>query len=190
MTDQNIIIKPVDPSIWSDFEALFQSRATPRYCWCMVWRANQDERKNTDPASRKGYMKQRIFDKVPVGLLAYIASEPIAWCSVAPRETYYRLGGDDTLTHVWSLVCFFIRKEHRRQGMVEMLINSAKVYARRNGAKYLEAYPVDPDSPSYRFMGYISSFEKAGFTFIKKAGLRRNVMICDLKGTGRRPIKE
>ncbi|OOV46625.1 acetyltransferase [Leptospira kirschneri serovar Grippotyphosa] len=42
------------------------------------------------------------------------------------------------------------------------------------------AYPVEKKSPSYRFMGFISMFEKAGFTFIKKAGARRNVMTYKL----------
>jgi hypothetical protein len=46
------------------------------------------------------------------------------------------------------------------------------------GAKYLEAYPVKPDSPSYRFMGFIQTFEKAAFSFVKKAGTRRHVMKC------------
>lgn len=50
----------------------------------------------------------------------------------------------------------------------------------KNGAKYLEAYPVDPDSPSYRFMGFVKTFEKVDFTFLKRAGTRRNVMICKL----------
>jgi hypothetical protein len=46
-----------------------------------------------------------------------------------------------------------------------------------NGAKYIEAYPVAPDSPSYWFMGFVPTFEKAGFHFVKSAGTRRNVMI-------------
>jgi len=74
----------------------------------------------------------------------------------------------------------FIKKEYRDQGLIDLLIENAKKYARKNGAKYLEAYPVDPDSPSYRFMGFIQTFEKADFNFIKIAGTRRNVMTCKL----------
>ena len=40
----------------------------------------------------------------------------------------------------------------------------------------VEAYPVDPDSPSYRFMGYVGSFEAMGFQAIGRAGTRRHVM--------------
>ena len=116
----------------------------------------------------------------PIGLLTYIGNEAIAWCSIAPRETYQRLGGDETLEDVWSIACFFIKKEHRDQGIIDLLIDKAKKYARKNHAKYLEAYPVETDSPSYQFMGFIRTFEKAGFSFVKKAGTRRHVMTCKL----------
>jgi GNAT superfamily N-acetyltransferase len=112
--------------------------------------------------------------------LAYAEEKAIAWCSIAPRESYQRLGGDETLEKVWSLACFFIKKEYRDQGLIDLLIENAKNYARKKGAKWLEAYPVETSSPSYRFMGFIHSFEKAGFSFVKKAGTRRHVMTCKL----------
>jgi len=146
----------------------------------MAWRSTKEELKQNNPKSRKTYIKRRVMDDIPVGLLAYLDDLPIAWCSIAPRETYQRLGGEETLKDVWSLVCFFIKKEFRRSGMAGFLISNAKKYAKRNGAKYLEAYPVEPDSPSYRFMGFVSTFEKTGFTFIKKAGTRRHIMYCKL----------
>ncbi len=43
--------------------------------------------------------------------------------------------------------------------MTKRLIGAAVDHARERGAAEVEAYPVDPDSPSYRFMGYVSSFE-------------------------------
>ena len=172
--------KHVDKASWGDFEALFKSKGAPSYCWCMAWRMTGDElKKNTSP-NRKKFMIKRVESQVPIGLLAYDNDEPIAWCSVAPRETYQRLGGDESLEKVWSIACFFIKKEYRDQGLVDQLIDDAKKYAKKNRAKYVEAYPVEPDSPSYRFMGFVKTFEKAGFTFVKKAGTRRNVMICEL----------
>ena len=40
----------------------------------------------------------------------------------------------------------------------------------------IEGYPVDPDSPSYRFMGVRSVFLAAGFEEIGRVGKRRNAM--------------
>jgi hypothetical protein len=40
----------------------------------------------------------------------------------------------------------------------------------------IEAYPVDPDSPSYRFMGFVGVFAAAKFEEVGRAGRRRHVM--------------
>jgi hypothetical protein len=40
----------------------------------------------------------------------------------------------------------------------------------------VEAYPVDPGAPSYRFMGYTTTFKAAGFREVVRAGTRRHVM--------------
>jgi hypothetical protein len=40
----------------------------------------------------------------------------------------------------------------------------------------VEAYPVVPDSPSYRFMGFVETFKKAGFIETGRVGKRRHVM--------------
>jgi GNAT superfamily N-acetyltransferase len=173
-------VKPVDNTNWPDLEKLFESKGAPHHCWCMVWRASAEEKKQTDKQQRKGLLKLRVDAQIPVGLLAYFNDEPIAWCSVAPRDTFRDLGGEQTLQRVWSLVCFYIRREYRGEGLTTKLINEAKEYARKNGAEFLEAYPVDSDSPSYRFMGFRSAFEKNGFKFVKKAGKRRRVMISRL----------
>ncbi|MBM3949771.1 MAG: GNAT family N-acetyltransferase, partial [SAR202 cluster bacterium] len=49
-------------------------------------------------------------------------------------------------------------------------------HAKGNGAAPVEAYPVDPGSPSYRFMGFTTAFTAAGFREVGKAGTRRHVM--------------
>lgn len=180
LTAKKPTVKPVSQTNWDDFEALFKTKGGPSYCWCMAWRMTREELKDNTSVNRKKWIKNRVDAKTPVGLLAYLDGEPIAWCSIAPRDTYQRLGGDESLADVWSIACFFIKKENRGQGLTELLIGEAKKYAKKNGAKHLEAYPVEPDSPSYRHMGFVPMFEKADFSFVKKAGSRRHVMTCPL----------
>lgn len=168
----------VDQSRWPDFVRLFESRGGPKNCWCMVWRGTSKER--TDAASRRAGMERRIASEIPVGLLGYVDGEPIAWCSVAPRSTYRRLGGPEhpgeEPDSVWSVVCFFVTRRFRNRGMMTRLLGAAIEHARDRGATVLEAYPVDPDSPSYRFMGFAQSFQDAGFEEVGRAGTRRHVM--------------
>ncbi len=172
----NLNYLPVDQSNWADLEKLFESKGGPHHCWCMVWRKMNEGTNRANKDDKKEALKNYVATQKPVGLLCYADSEPIAWCSIAPRESYRELSGDSSLTNVWSLVCFFIKREYRQQGMTDALIQQAILYAKANGAKYVEAYPVDPESPSYRFMGFKPMFDKLDFDFTHKAGQRRYVM--------------
>ena len=71
-------------------------------------------------------------------------------------------------------------RQYRGQGMTARLISAAVEHARARGATVVEAYPVDSDSPSYRFMGFVASFKKAGFVEAGRAGTRRHVMRLQL----------
>lgn len=172
--------REVTRDTWKDFERLFESPGAPKYCWCMAWRADRDEVKQTDGASKKRQMKKRVMAGVPVGLVAYLEEEPIAWCSVAPRTTYRELGGvtreGEKPERIWSVVCFFVKRAYRGSGTLRRLLKEAERQAKRHGASALEAYPVDPASPSYRFMGFKPVFDEAGFDEVGRAGSRRYVM--------------
>lgn len=172
-----ISVKEVTPATWSDFEALFESKGAPGYCWCMAWRAKGDEVKRTDRASRKQAMKDRIESNTPVGLLAYLDGEPAAWCSVAPSTTYRKLRDDaEPSEDVWSIVCFYVRRQHRGSGIAKKLLQEALRHSKERGAKFVEAYPVDETSPSYRYMGFVSMYTEAGFEEVARAGTRRHVV--------------
>jgi len=177
----NIEFSPVCRENWNDFESFFEHKGGPHYCWCMLWRPDGKANTGTKKAAKKAAIKSRIDAGEPVGLLAYVDGEAVAWCSVAPRETYRPLGGCKELKNVWSLVCFFVRRDFREKGLSQKLLEAATEYARKEGARYLEAYPVKADSPSYQFMGTTKSFERSDFRFITMAGTRRHVMLLELQ---------
>ena len=172
-----LVVKPVTAATWKDFEALFESKGAPSYCWCMAWREIENRTTATN-ADRKAAMRDRVKRKVPIGLVGYVDGEPVAWCSIAPRETYVKLSKqqDDDETGVWSVVCFFVKRTHRKRGLSAQLLELAIAHAKKHGAKVVEGYPVDPDSPSYRFGGFVPLFEVHGFEETGRAGSRRHVM--------------
>lgn len=171
--------KPVTEATREDFLAVF-GKGGPNYCWCMPYRVTPEEKKSAPRGSdRKALMLGRIAGKVPVGLVGYLEGEPVAWVSVAPRETFNTsLGGPETKDGetVWALTCLFIRRTHRGQGLGHQLISAAIAEARKRKADVLEAYPVDPDSPSYRHMGFVPAFAAAGFKPGGMIGSRRHLM--------------
>lgn len=173
-----LTFKPVTKASKKDFIALFAGPGGPKYCWCMVWRATREERQHTSNGAKQHQILSRIDDGIPVGLLGYADGEPVAWVSIAPKETYLRLGGPEPQEgeKIWSLACMYVRRKLRRGGLAHALIAAAVEHAGKQGATTIEAYPVDSDSPSYRFMGFVSAFERAGFEEIERAGTRRHVM--------------
>jgi GNAT superfamily N-acetyltransferase len=178
-----LAFKPVTKARWDDFAALFEAPGGPSYCWCMAWRATPAETKETGKASRKPLMAGRVEAGTTVGLLGYLDGEPVAWVSIAPRETYRDLGGPEAVEgeKIWSLACMYVKRKLRGAGHGAELIAAAKAYAKKRGGTVLEAYPVDPDSPSYRFMGFVPAFERLGFSPVGGAGSRRHVMRLDLR---------
>lgn len=176
MSDK-LTFKPVTAKTIGDFETLFGARGGPNWCWCMAWRATSAELKDAKSPARRQQMLHRINDGVPVGLVGYDQGTPIAWISVAPKETFQKgLGGAKENDGVWSVTCMFIARDHRKQGLSAQLIEAAAKEARKHKATVLEAYPVDPDSPSYRHMGFVPVFKRAGFSAHGREGTRRHVM--------------
>jgi GNAT superfamily N-acetyltransferase len=184
LTDPIVPIAPdrltfhaVDASRWADLARLFESRGGPKSCWCMLWRQTPEEAKHTDGASRRAAMAVRVAAGVPVGLLGYLDGDPVAWCSVAPRATYRRLVSDGSPNDgVWSIACMFVVRRLRGMRLAAVIIQAAISHARAQGASIVEAYPVDPDSHSYRFMGFVPVFQRAGFQEVGREGIRRHVM--------------
>jgi GNAT superfamily N-acetyltransferase len=175
-TTNRIVFREVTLERWSDFERLFERRGGPKSCWCMVWRATPEEAKHKDAASRKAAMAKRIAAGVTVGLLGYLDEEPIAWCSVAPRSTYRRLVNNGSSDDgIWSITCFFVVRSLRGQGITKRIVSAAVNFAKSEGARVVEAYPVDPGSPSYRFMGFVQTFKAEGFCEVGHIGKRRHV---------------
>ena len=173
--------KAVTPARWPDLAQLFKAaRVGPNYCWCMVWRPMPAGVKRTT-ANKRAEFEATIRRGTPVGLLAYADGEPVAWCSIAPRDTYggtMRLGGGayPPGTDVWSIVCFFAQPEQRGRGIAARLLDAACREAASAGADVVEGYPVDPDSPSFQYMGRRKTFLAAGFEEIGPVGTRRHAM--------------
>ena len=79
------------------------------------------------------------------------------------------------------MACFFLPRSLRGRGYSAEMLAGAIEYAKESGAEVIEAYPVDRDSPSYRFMGVVPLFESAGFQPVGRAGSRRYIMRLPLR---------
>lgn len=176
---------PLTIERWGDFEKLFGPRGAYGGCWCMWWRISRTKFNQQQGEDNRQAMQRIVRSGRIPGILAYLEGEPVAWCAVAPREEFPTLNRSPVLkpidnTPVWSIVCLFVRKEYRGQGLTIPLIRAAVEYARQQGADVVEAYPTVPRgrrlSPVSSFMGLPSVFERAGFSICARPSSSKVIM--------------
>lgn len=164
--------RPVTTQNWHDFEKLFGKNGACGGCWCMFMRMQRSEFQKQKGEGTKLAMKNLVDSGETPGILAYCDQEPIGWCSVAPRENFSALERSriaKPLDHkpVWSVVCFFVHKDFRKQNVSVALLRAAIDYVKAQGGKIVEGYPVEPKKspmpPPFVWSGLASAFLKAGF---------------------------
>ncbi len=164
---------PVCPERWRDLEKLFGERGACAGCWCMYWRLPRSEFEEKRGQGTKRALKKIVASGRAPGLLAYVQGEPVGWCCAAPREEFPVLERSRILKRVddepvWSVVCFFVARPYRRQGVTVKLLTAAVEYARQHGARIVEGYPVEPKqdrvAPVFVYTGLASAFRQAGFS--------------------------
>jgi GNAT superfamily N-acetyltransferase len=169
---ESLEFHPLTAERWADFEELFGEHGAYGGCWCMWWRLTRREFEEGQGEGNREAMRSIVLKGEVPGILAYEQGRAVGWCSVAPREDYGSLNRSRVLKRiddrkVWSIVCFFVTKDHRRQGLMQKLIRAAIDYVQSQGGKVVEAYPSIPRServpPVSIFMGFPSIFEKEGF---------------------------
>jgi GNAT superfamily N-acetyltransferase len=164
---------------WNDFEELFGEHGACGGCWCMYWRLKRKDFEAQKGTGNKRALKKLINSEIIPGILAFRNTEPVGWCSVAPRDDFLVLENSRILKRiddkpVWSVVCLFIKKNYRNRGLSVQLLKAAKKYVKEQGSRILEGYPVEPKKDkmpdAFAWTGLASAFLKAGF----KEQLRRS----------------
>jgi GNAT superfamily N-acetyltransferase len=175
----------VSPGTAVDLASFSRAHGKFRYCSCMRWRATSSDFARLSKEERAAALHKLARSKEPVGMLAYHQGVPVGWCSMAPRESYAALEHSRVLPRVddqpvWSVVCFFLDRNHRGLGLCVKLLAAAIKDARSRGATVIEAYPW-PGGTSYRYMGTREIYSAAGFVEVPRPKGLRPVMRLSLQ---------
>jgi GNAT superfamily N-acetyltransferase len=154
--------------------------------WPRLARSQYETQKG---ARNKRAMKKLVDGGRTPGIIAYHDGQPIGWCSVAPRGEFLRLERSRILKPVdeqpvWSVVCFFVAKEHRGGGLSTKLLKAAIDFVRERGGRIVEGYPVEPQKKqpdAFMWTGLAAAFTKAGFKECARRSATRPVMRYTIK---------
>jgi GNAT superfamily N-acetyltransferase len=184
--------RPLDAHTWPDLETLFgrPGGSIVRGCWCMFYRKSGADSTNISAeAGNKQLLRGLVDDGTVPGLIGYLDNIPVGWISLGPREDYRKLRRSPVMkpvddAEVWSIVCTYVDKAHRGLGLQHKLLDGALDFARDNGVRLIEAYPVDKPQRShddFMFFGSRSLYEQAGFREVVRRSPSRLVMRRNLR---------
>ena len=152
-------IVPLAPELWPDFEDLFGKQGACYGCWCTHFRLAPAARRESSRERNKDHIKARIEAGPPPGLLAFEDGKAVGWMQIGPRadvpewNNAGRVSAPLEPEHqadpgIWAISCFFIRSSARGEGLSHRLVAAGIDYARHNGARLLEACPMDQSKDS------------------------------------------
>ena len=178
-----LTVEPLSKKNWGKFIELFGVKGACGNCWCMYYRLSKsDFQEGKIDEGNKNAMKELVWNNQPAGLMALYEGRAIAWCAFAPRENFSKLGRSRVHKRiddkpVWSIPCFFIHKDFRRQGVSVKLLKGVIQYAKENRIKIVEAYPTIPTKDilpdTFAWIGLYKSFERAGFEIVDRTSKNR-----------------
>jgi GNAT superfamily N-acetyltransferase len=195
-----LVIRPITASRFRDVETLFETDSIMRSCWDIWPRYDTKERRalqerESSPAvardkrvarptwseTNRRLLRSLAARRRAPGLLAYAGREPVGFVSLGPRTEMHRVDRSRTSPRVddvpvWVVPCFFVRKDHRGNGVTVALLRAAVEYAGKHGAPAVEGYPRAPGAKvhdSTAFFGTAPQFRRAGFR--KIAGPRADL---------------
>jgi GNAT superfamily N-acetyltransferase len=183
-TRPRLTFQPLTPDRFADLERLFGPRGACGGCWCMWWRLSRPEFTAGKGEGNRRALEALVKGGAVPGVLAYAGDEPVGWCAIEPREAYPRFQRSRTLAPVddapvWSITCFYVARAWRGKGVTAALVEAAVAHAKRNGARVVEAYPVDPQkrqADAFVYTGLASTFEKAGFNEVARRSPTRPIV--------------
>jgi GNAT superfamily N-acetyltransferase len=196
-----LTIVPANEASFEDLQTVFGARGSAAYCQCQRYKLQPREAFAKFPVEERAHRLRMQTEcghpksKTTSGLVAYLDGEPVGWCNVEPRTAYPGLlrnspvpwkgrTADKADDSVWAVTCVFARAGSRRRGIGYALARAAVDFARKRGARALEAYPMltkpgDDITWGELNVGTRNMFEAAGLAQVSHPTKRRVVMRID-----------
>lgn len=173
----NIEIRPLTKYLKDDYLFFFDNmihKENPDWskCYCNDYHFLGDVATCTRDTSR-AMVINRINNNELQGYLVYENNKPIGWCNANNRLNYQRLLRDYDLIdnpaeQVYSVVCFLIHPDYRRQGIAQKILEKIVTDRSNTDYDYIEAYPKKGESSNSNFNGPFELYKRNEFQIHKE----------------------
>ncbi|WP_029145195.1 GNAT family N-acetyltransferase [Microbacterium luticocti] len=188
-----ITIEPATPARFEDAEHALTGGGDGAACQCQWWLMTGKEFDTVPRAEKEERLRIELGTSPTPALIAYVDGEAAGWVRVGPRTAQSKLARTRNFAasphpwddpDVWAVTCFVVRREFRRRGLNARLLDAAIAHARANGARVLEAYPIDTSigtTPTNNlYIGVLSVFLAAGFREVARPKPKLAIVELDL----------
>ena len=181
------VVKPLTPETFPAWLALAEKHnGVWGGCWCSYFHGDTPttvKREHDGPT----FKRRLVEEGVAHAALVFDGDRAIAWCQYgSPEELpgiYHRKQYDAGEAHPapWRITCFFVDRDHRRQGVaLEALRGALALIAQAGGGEVVsfpnELEPGKRTSSSFLHNVTRSMFEEAGFEFERHIDKSKTVM--------------
>lgn len=196
--EATVVVIPANEVACADLQTIFGAKGQGSRCQCQRYKLRRGESFAGFPVEERVHRLREQTDcgnpgsGATSGLVAFLDGEPVGWCAVEPRTAYEGLirnqrvpwegrAEDKDDSGIWALTCIFVRAGFRRRGISRALAREGVSFARRSGARALEAYPMTTTNAidEELHVGTVETFAEAGLAETGRPTLRRAVMRID-----------
>ncbi len=192
---QDVDVRPLTFDLWPALEDLFGPQGACYGCWCTYFRLPPARRRAGTRETNKAHLMDRVETGPPPGLIAFEHGASVGWMQIGPRADVPEWNNARRVSAPldeegvadpanWAISCFFIRPNVRGRRLSHRLVAEGIQFARANGARILDACPIDEAKQSKSvglFVGSTRIFQAAGFTQVALRKPGRPLMRLDLR---------
>jgi hypothetical protein len=179
-------IRPLSSETWPAYAALIEKHhGIFGGCWDTWFHSVERGSDRTYDGNRA--IKCRLVDEGHAhAAVVFDGDHAVAWAQYgSPEELpniHHRkqyLAEVDVLPD-YRITCVFVDRDHRRKHVTEVAIRGALDLIAQAGGGVVEAYPHEKPtkkvSSSFLYNGTVPLYERMGFEYVRKKGLKNSVM--------------
>jgi GNAT superfamily N-acetyltransferase len=176
-----MITRALDASTWPDFAALVERHnGIWGGCWCMGFHSEGVGRHKT-PGQNRAEKQGRVREGRAHAALVYDGAACVGWCQFGSPDELPRIKHKRAYLAQagrppdWRITCFFVDKDHRRQGVSSAALGGALELIAGLGGGVVESSPEDIGdrakvSAGFLHNGALAMFERHGFERVRPLG--------------------
>jgi GNAT superfamily N-acetyltransferase len=179
-------IRELGKETWPDYERMIEKHGGVwGGCWCTFFHLTNETSKQWSGKHHE-YKEKLVRGNQTHAALVYDGPDVVGWCQFGPlAELPGRMrgyGDMDIGMPDWRTTCFFVDRDHRREGVAKAALEGALRFIAAKGGGTVDGYPIaipkgKKYSNSFIWGGTESMYQNLGFRPLGHYGISERVMI-------------